>query len=386
MKLDIKALSRWPQATLLGDSGLDFFANSSSGFERCLERDKTAQQQAKQLAATLRSCKRLLLLGIGGSAMGMKALCDALAEPHEAERLVILDHLDLGLFERAVEGIDDVDLGLIIISRSGGTIEVLAWLREILGRRSPANVVCITASPDSPIGRMASQYGWPSASIPDDVGGRFSVFTPCGLLPAAALGIDTDGLLRGAKQVDPLVAHQLAADLKFLFDGGHERVLQFFYGEALKGLAGWWMQLLNESLGKAGLPLFFAAANGPRDQHSLLQLLMQGADRQALIFTRWQTPPQAPAEGPDLAKLGSCGLAELEQTLFEASSQALDGAGRPVFVCQIESEAEALGALMQTWMRCTAQLGNLLDINPFDQPGVEDAKLRAKETLARRRL
>jgi glucose-6-phosphate isomerase len=386
MKLDIKAMSRWPQATLLGDAGLEFFARGSSGFERCLERDQAAQRQAKELAATLRSCKRLLLLGIGGSAMGMRALCDALAEPHEAERLVILDHLDLGILERALEGIDDKDLGLIVISRSGGTVEILAWLREILGRRSPANVVCITASPKSPLGQMATQYAWPSAHIPDDVGGRFSVFTPCGLVPAAALGIDVDGLLRGAKQADPLTAHQLAADLKFLLDGGHERVLQFFYGESLKGLAGWWMQLLNESLGKIGLPLFFIAASGPRDQHSLLQLLMQGADRQALIFSRWQVPTQGPAAGPDLAKLGRCGLAELEQVLFEASSEALDGAGRPVLVCQLTNDAETLGAFMQTWMRCTALLGNYLDIDAFDQPGVEDAKLRAKEKLALRGL
>ena len=200
-------------------------------------------------------------------------------------------------------------------------------------------------------------------------------------MPAAALGLDVAGLLRGAQGADVRLAHQWAADLKHLLAGGHDRWVQFFYGKPRRGLGGWWVQLLSESLGKSGSPLFVAAAQGPRDQHSILQLLMEGADRQALIFCRWQAAVRAPGNGPDLLGLGSAGLNDLEEVLFDANSQALSQRGRPVMRCVLEPTAESLGAYMQTWMRCTALLGAHLDIDPFDQPGVEAGKNLAKKRL-----
>ena len=381
MPLYYEALDRWPRATLLGLGGDAVFHSSQSGFERCLKRDSDQAAEAIALGRSMGDCSRLIVLGIGGSAMGLHALVDALAQPADAARLIVLDHLDLDVLEQALEGVDDTQIGLVIISRSGNTLEVHAWLRELLGRWSIGRVAVVTAAPQSALGELARERGWPVASIPDDVGGRFSVFTPCGLLPAAALGIDVEGLLRGAMSADAGLAHQWAADLKDLLAGGHDRWLQFFYGRPRRGLGGWWAQLLSESLGKAGLPLFVAVAEGPRDQHSILQLLMEGADRQALIFCRWQAPHRAPGDGPDLLGFGSAGLGRLEEVLFEANSDALSQRGRPVLRCVLEPHAEALGAWMQTWMRCTVLLASYLDLDPFDQPGVEAGKRLAKNRL-----
>ena len=272
MTLQYEALDRWPRATLLGLGGDAIFQSSESGFERCLKRDRDQVAEAIALGRSMADCAKLIVLGIGGSAMGLRALADALAQPADAARLVLLDHLDLGALELALEGVDEADIGLVVISRSGSTLEVLAWLRELLGRWRIERVAVVTATPQSELGELAKERNWPVAPIPDDVGGRFSVFTPCGLLPAAALGIDVEGLLRGALSADVRLAHQWAADLKHLLAGGHDRWLQFFYGRPRRGLGGWWVQLLSESLGKAGLPLFVAAAQGPRDQHSILQL------------------------------------------------------------------------------------------------------------------
>jgi len=354
---------------------------SSSGYERTIERDRSDQRAAAALARRFDGCERLLVVGIGGSAMGLRALADGLACADQRRRLLILDHLDVSRLEEAIEGVDAAKIGLIAISRSGGTIEVLAWLREVLGRIDPGVAAAVTARPDAALGRLAAERGWPTLPIPADVGGRFSVLTPCGLLPAAALGIDVEALLAGARDAELQAAEALADALMHQLEAGRSRWVQLFYGEGLIGLSGWWLQLVSESLGKAGLPLFIAAGSGPRDQHSVLQLLMEGADQQALIFCRGEGPERKPADGPDLAGLGDRGLAALEQVLWRANAEALAARGRPVLCCDFPLNPEGFGAFMQTWMRATAMLGERLGIDPFDQPGVEDGKILAKSQL-----
>ena len=381
MTILVESMAKWPISTHMHEEESQFFSSGSSGYERCLTRDVEAQKASVKLGALFRDCSKVIVLGIGGSAMGLRALVDALATPEQAQRLVLLDHLDRTVLEHELVGADPTKLGLIVISRSGTTLEVLAWLRELLGQHQFTQVAVVTASPDSPLGRLASDKQWPTLSIPDDVGGRFSVFTPCGLLPAAALGLPVEELIEGAQQAERDQAIQWASDLKHLLDGGHDRWLGFFYGRALSGLAGWWLQLLSESLGKSGLPLFVAAAEGPRDQHSILQLLMEGADRQALMFTHWSKPAEAPGSGPDLLGLGDFDLNAIERILFDANSQALTDRGRPVMRIRLEPTAKDLAACMQNWMRATALLGAYLDIDPFDQPGVEAGKLIAKARL-----
>ena len=381
MTILVESMANWPVATQIHDVDAQFFSRSSSGYERCLIRDIEAQQASIELGARFSDCSKVIVLGIGGSAMGLRALVDALATPEQARRLILLDHLDREQLDHECANADPSKLGLIVISRSGTTLEVMAWLRELLGRYEFAQVAAVTASPDSPLGRLAKENQWSTLSIPDDVGGRFSVFTPCGLLPAAALGLPVGELIEGAKQADHNQAIQWATDLKYLLDGGHDRWLGFFYGRALSGLAGWWLQLLSESLGKSGLPLFVAAAEGPRDQHSILQLLMEGADRQALLFTHWSKAAAEPGPGPDVLGLGQSDLNAIERILFDANSQALTDRGRPVLRLRLEPNAKDLAACMQNWMRATELLGMYLDIDPFDQPGVEAGKVIAKSRL-----
>ncbi len=381
MTILVESMAKWPAATHIQNEGVGLFRRGSSGYERCLTRDVEAQKASIELGSRFRDCSKVIVLGIGGSAMGLRALVDALATPEQAQRLVLLDHLDRTALDYELASADPSALGLIVISRSGTTLEVLAWLRELLGQRHFTQVAAVTASPDSPLGRLASDKQWPTLSIPDDVGGRFSVFTPCGLLPAAALGLPVGELIEGAQQAQSDQAIQWATDLKDLLDGGHDRWLGFFYGRSLSGFAGWWLQLLSESLGKSDLPLFVAAAEGPRDQHSILQLLMEGADRQALMFTHWSKPAETPGSGPDLLGLGEFDLNAIERILFDANSQALSDRGRPVMRIRLEPTARSLAACMQNWMRATALLGAYLDIDPFDQPGVEAGKLIAKARL-----
>ena len=122
MTIHVEPMAHWPMRTLSQQPTAEVFLSGTSGYERCLHRDRAQQQEAIDLGATFHDCDKLVVLGIGGSAMGLRALVDALADRREADRLVLLDHLDLGTLEHALDGAQGAKLGLMVISRSGTTL------------------------------------------------------------------------------------------------------------------------------------------------------------------------------------------------------------------------------------------------------------------------
>jgi glucose-6-phosphate isomerase len=357
------------------------WGSESSGFERTLSRDVSLQQAAVADGRRMAHLKSIVVIGIGGSALGTRAVWRALAADGDEGRLVILDELDECAVDQALDGMSGESTGLYVVSRSGTTLEPLALLREVLARITPAEATLITATEGTEVHRFAQANGWSTLPIPADVGGRFSVLTAVALAPLTAAGIDVLPLLEGARCADPELARVLAADCAALVASGRRAVTQMVYGRRLTLLGAWWVQLLGESLGKAGRGFLPTVAEGPKDQHSLLQYLIDGPPETAVIFLHDSSPGCGPADGPDLLQIGDLGLAQIRAILCDANAEALDRAGRPIATHRLRPTAAAVGAWLQTWMRATADLGAALDVDPYDQPAVEAGKRIAKDQL-----
>jgi glucose-6-phosphate isomerase len=361
--------------------------------------------------------ENIVVLGIGGSALGTTTLRDALLGPHWNEldeearehypRLYVLDNVD----PRSVAGLlDRLDLRRTlfnVVSKSGSTAETMSQylvvegrLNEILGEEPTRGHFLFTTDPGSGILRkIADEEGVPALEVPSNVGGRFSVLSAVGLLPAAIVGIDIGEVLQGAKEMSercstPVLPENPAGILATLLHhadvalGAPIHVLMP-YSDRLRSFAAWFQQLWAESLGKARdrdgnvvnrgpTPL---PALGATDQHSLLQLLMEGPRDKVVLFLGVggvRDPVEIPrirGEFPALSYLGGHTLEELLDTERRATMEALRQEGRPNLSIQVEDlTPRALGALFMLFQIATVYAGALYGVDPLDQPGVELGK------------
>jgi glucose-6-phosphate isomerase len=356
----------------------------------------------------------VVVLGIGGSALGPIALRTALRKPQwnllsDKERdgwprLHVLDNLDpltiTGLLDRVVK----LDRTLFVVtSKSGGTAETMAQylvVRErVEARRLKVadHVVFVTDPQKGALRPIANSEDIPALDIPANVGGRFSVLTPVGALPAALIGIDVNKLLAGAGNIAQRCTSAKLSEnpagafamLQFLADtraGRHVHVMMP-YSDALRDMAAWFVQLWAESLGKqwrggdkhvGPTPL---AALGATDQHSQVQLFMEGSPDKTitLISVPGADPdvkiPKLHANVPDLAYLGGHTLGEVLDVERRATAGALAKRGRPNMTIEMEAVSpETVGALFMLLESATIYAGSLYDVNPLDQPGVELGK------------
>ncbi len=356
----------------------------------------------------------VLLLGIGGSALGPIALRTALRPlawntlDREARggfpRLHVLDNVDPSTIGTMLTRLDLANTLVLVVSKSGGTVETMAQyliVREALARalgeeRAREHLVFVTDPEVGALRRIARAEGITTLDIPPNVGGRFSVLSPVGLLPAALIGIDVRALLAGAADLtaraaspDPAANPAGAfAVLQWMADTQHGRHVQVLmpYTDPLRDIALWFVQLWAESLGKirpdgthAGpTPL---PALGATDQHSQVQLFMEGPLDKTVTFiavtgrTADGPIPARHSDIPELAYLGGHTLGELLDIERRATAGALAARGRfnaTIFLDAVD--AWHLGALMQTFALATAYAGALYGVNAFDQPGVELGK------------
>jgi glucose-6-phosphate isomerase len=358
----------------------------------------------------------VVVLGIGGSALGPIALRTALRKPQwnlldagERElrpRLHVLDNLDpatiAGLLDRVVK----LERTLFIVtSKSGGTAETMAQylvVRHHLEQHdlNPRDhMVFVTDPAKGALRPIAQRDEIPALDIPANVGGRFSVLSPVGVLPAALIGINTTALLKGAAEMarrclgaklDDNPSAQYAT-LQFIADsklGKHVHVMMP-YSDALRDIAAWFVQLWAESLGKerAGsrgdhvgpTPL---AALGATDQHSQVQLFMEGPADKTITFIAVPPPrgddveiPKLHGDVPDLAYLGGHSLGEVLDIERRATAGALARRGRPNMTIRLDEVSPAsVGGLFMFLEVATIYAGALYDVNPLDQPGVELGK------------
>lgn len=365
----------------------------------------------------------VLLLGIGGSALGPIALRTALCPPQwnaldagqrgGYPRLHVLDNVDPGSIAAILSRLDLASTLVLVVSKSGGTVETMAQyliVREALATTlgedaAREHLVFVTDPEKGALRAIARQEGVRTVDIPANVGGRFSVLSPVGILPAALLGIDVRALLTGAAHVTAQAASDsLAANvpgafavMQWLADSRHGRHVQVLmpYADPLRDLALWFVQLWAESLGKIGpdgqsvgpTPL---PALGATDQHSQVQLFMEGPRDKTVTFIAVRGRLQdgvIPSRHADIAELGYIGghtLGELIDIEQRATAGALAARGRFNATIGIDAiDAWHLGALMQTFALATAYAGTLYGIDAFDQPGVELGKQFAYALLGR---
>lgn len=340
-----------------------------------------------------------LLIGIGGSYLGARALIDAVAEPRHEFPLFWLSNVDPAAIARVERQVGTRQVATVVMSKSGGTTETLAGFFYFSGRLPTEGYLVITDPQSGYLRKMATENGWMSLAIPSNIGGRFSVLTSVGLFPARLAGIDPRRVLQGAAAVRKWLealsptenpAYQLAQYLYLWDKQGFENQYLMPYWENLQLFADWWVQLWGESLGKKLLtdgktsvgptPI---GALGSTDQHSLLQLFVEGPRDKVVGFidvagqsaASGGTVPR-PAFDP-LEHRSLCGqsFVRLSHLACVATQKSLSEGGVPTYRLILPTlTPEAMGALFFFYETACAFAGELYQVNAFDQPGVENTK------------
>lgn len=347
-----------------------------------------------------------LFLGIGGSALGPISLLSALQDRAKSGvRFHFLENPDPLDWKAKVKELNPGSTLVCVATKSGTTFETLALFllaQEWLGKsRLHNHVVAITDADQGDLKTFAQNEGIPVLHITPSIGGRFSVFSPVGLFPAALAGLSTDEFIRGARMVRDYI-EKTAFEKNPLFILGHELVKQAAqrpihvcmpYSTRLKLWSTWFVQLWSESLGKNGKGFTPIAAVGATDQHSILQLMRDGPDDKVTLFlTVDQVEDEVKIPKLDLPRekalsafkiLEGHSLYDLLRIEFRATSRVLTRQGRPNLALQLDRlDEKSLGALYFAFSVLTAFTGTLLDVNPFDQPGVEEGKVYIRESLS----
>ncbi len=344
---------------------------------------------------------RVLLIGIGGSALGPMLVDDCLRSGADRARLSILDNTDPDGFARVLQGVDPRRTLAVVASKSGGTVETAngmlaarAWWAE-RGQDWASSAIAVTGE-GSTLDRLARSEGW-SLRFPmwDWVGGRTSVTGPVGLVPMALQGQDWRGLLAGAAAMDEATrepaaqnpAAWLAAAWFAAGEGRGERSLVVLpYRDRLTLLSRYLQQLVMESLGKRldrdgrvvqqGLTVY--GNKGSTDQHAFVQQVRDGRDDVFVHFVEATDPGVAPCPGVD----GRDASDHLLGFLY-GTREALSQASRPSLCLRVPRvDAAALGALIALFERAVGLYAELINVNAYHQPGVEAGKRAATETLA----
>jgi glucose-6-phosphate isomerase len=367
--------------------------------------------------------KNVVVLGIGGSALGTSALQGALNSPYHnlgaqgsAPRLFVLDNIDPDLVGEFLDHFDLTETLVNVISKSGGTAETMAQflifrqhLIEQVGEEHHRDHIVITTDAQQGVLReVVKREGYASFVVPDGVGGRFSVLSPVGLLPLALAGIDVKGVLKGAADMDErcktedFAANpaQVHAAVQFLMQTAKHKpiAVTFSYSQRLALLGDWYAQLLAESIGKRrardGREVFAGPtpvrAVGVTDQHSQVQLYIEGP------FDKWFTllSVDEPDHGVEIPKafedlegvgyLGGRTLKELFAAERDGMRIALCEAGRPNATLHLSKvDPHSVGQLLLMLEVSVALMGEHYGVDAFDQPGVEAGKIAAYALMGR---
>jgi len=359
--------------------------------------------------------KALVVLGIGGSALGPIAVQQAIHSPfynlNEKLRggnpqLFVADNIDPTTIADLLETVELRDTLFSVVSKSGSTSETMAQfmiikdiLERELGREAARNhIVCTTDAENGNLIKIAKEEGYKTFYIPAGVGGRFSQLCPVGLLPAAFCGVDIEKMLAGAAYMDKLCQNEdiwqnpayMYAILHYIaMKNGKNISVMMPYADSLKYISDWYAQLWAESLGKkydnngnvVNVGQTPVKALGVTDQHSQVQLYVEGPyDKVTVLvgvdgFARDVLIPKSFENIPSVGFLGGHSLSALLLAEQAATEYALLKSGRMNMTITLPEVNEfAIGQILYMLEVATAYAGELLNINAFDQPGVEEGK------------
>ncbi|XDD46576.1 glucose-6-phosphate isomerase [Leptospira sp. WS39.C2] len=365
-------------------------------------------QSIRKAAETIQSHSQyLVVVGIGGSYLGARAVIEALtpefSSPETQKKSVKIlyagHHLDADYHFRLLAFLEGKEFSVNVISKSGTTTEpaiafrlLLSLLERKYGKDNIKNrVFATTDKSKGALKHLADEYGFPTFIIPDDVGGRYSVFTPVGLLPIAAAGFSINKLIDGAKQMESELksttsqggnlACLYAAIRNSLYTLGKTTEIFVSYNPSLSYLTEWWKQLFGESEGKNGKGIYPASVQFTTDLHSMGQYIQDGERKLMETVIKIETPKQdvylteKTNDNDGLNYLAEKKLSEVNQSAILGTLIAHKDGGVPCLEFTLPAiNEEILGELMYFYEFACAISGYMLGVNPFDQPGVEDYK------------
>jgi glucose-6-phosphate isomerase len=385
---------------------VDELLESSPGFMR-LPKSREYAEASVSVAEEIRSsgATDFIHVGIGGSALGPMALHKALDHPYynllpdrRGPRIHFAENTDPTTLGAILDVADPESTWVNVVTKSGSTAETMAnflviraFLADSVGSFGYQGRTVATTDPEEGfLKEIADREDLRVLPIPQDVGGRFSVLTPVGLLPAAVTGLNVDALLAGAARCVDELGEQgadhpavVGAAMHYLMDtarGRNGRVMMT-YADSLERLAAWFVQLWAESLGKDGKGSTPHGAVGTTDQHSQVQLYMEGPQDKVIEIVEVENHPrdlEIPETYEDLEGVGYLGghsMAELLNVECDATRRALAEAGRPNSTIKLGTVSEEnVGYVFQALEIQTAIAGSLYGVNAFNQPGVEAGK------------
>ncbi len=361
-------------------------------------------QAAKALQAT---AEVVIVIGIGGSYLGAKAVLtaltdnfDALQEKRKTPLVLFAGHnISEDYFSELFRAVKRRKIAAIVISKSGTTTEpaiafrlVKSEIERRYGKKKAAgHIVAITDAQRGALKTLAEREGYRTFVIPDDVGGRFSVFTPVGLLPLAVAGINVKKLIQGAQEMEQATGADVpfernpamiyAAARTALYRRGKKIEILASYEPKLRYIAEWWKQLYGESEGKDGKGIFPASVSLTTDLHSMGQYIQDGERtlfETVLSVERPDSKVVVEADDTDLDGLNFLAGKRIHQINRMAELGTMlahvDGGVPNIRIAMERIDERAIGALLYFFEKACGISGYALGVNPFDQPGVEDYK------------
>jgi glucose-6-phosphate isomerase len=377
-----------------------FLNREDIGFPRLIDRTHLWEQAYSAGKKFQKNFAQLVIVGLGGSSLGNRVI----AEVFRAKNIHFIDNVDAIEFESLIQELGDLkQVGWVFISKSGTTIEslcALEFLDQIFCERNLRlceQSLVISERVQNTLTEWAGSNSIEICEIPKDVGGRFSVLSPVGMMPAAFLGLNLEKIRLGAlsaREDRETIADFMTQTLQS-FNREEWITLLWFYSSRMKNFGGWFQQLWAESLGKArdrlgpqaprtSTPMW---AVGASDQHSILQQVMEGARDKFVIFLRNEEAESGSQrllknQFSETASLCGHTMGDLLRAEALATEEALTSNGVSTLTLKTKVlDEQSLGYLFMFFELVVAGLGEYLNINAFDQPGVELGKRLAKNKL-----
>jgi len=381
--------------------------------------DLAACEQAAKILKT--GATDIVLLGTGGSSLGAQALAQLAGFKvsgiipfrrisNRTLRVHFLDNLDADMLDQALIDQDMKTTRFLVVSKSGGTAEtvmqmviMLEALKENgLDWNASAHMIAITetGNPDAnTVLKLANRHNLQVLEHASEIGGRYSVLSNVGMLPAMVMGLDVKAIRTGAgAAVKPLLAGNRAAEIPaalgaavnvaLMEEKGINTTVMMPYSDRLRLFANWFQQLWAESVGKDGRGTTPFGTVGPVDQHSLMQLFLDGPADKLMNIIQLPTSgtgpkiPDSYRSDPQLGYLAGRTVGDMTDCQQRATTETFVRNNRPVRVFEVDGvQEQQVGELMMHFMLETIITGYMMGVDPFDQPAVEQSKILTREYL-----